>query len=67
MDELFELTEKYKLSNPNEENPETYYSYLGLDRCIELLKKALKENLVFSYIDAGEGVLDGGEVILIKK
>jgi len=67
MDEYFKLIDKYIQANPDQQNPETYYRYLGLDRSIELLKKALKENLVFTYIDAGENTLDGGEVTLIKK
>lgn len=66
MDELFELTEKYKLSNPNEENPMNFFSYLGNEGLIDMLKKAIKEGLVLEAVGEGIGP-DQGEVILIKK
>ena len=67
LDELFELMEKYKLSNPNEENPMNFFSYLGNEGLIDMLKKALQKDLKLHYVDAGVDVDDGGEVILIKK
>lgn len=66
MDELFELTEKYKLSNPNEENPMNFFSYLGNEGLIDMLKKAIKEGLVLEAVGEGIGP-DQGEVILIKR
>lgn len=66
LDELFELTEKYKLSNPNEENPMNFFSYLGNEGLIDMLKKAIKEGLVLEAVGEGIGP-DQGEVILIKK
>ena len=66
LDELFELTEKYKLSNPNEENPMNFFSYLGNEGLIDMLKKAIKEGLVLEAVGEGIGP-DQCEVILIKK
>jgi hypothetical protein len=66
LDELFELTEKYKLSNPNEENPMNFFSYLGNEGLIDMLKKAIKEGLVLEAVGEGIGP-DQGEVILIKR
>lgn len=67
LDELFELTEKYKLSNPNEENPMNFFNCLGADALKKVLKKALQNDLKLHYIDSGVDVDDGGKVILIKK
>jgi len=67
MEKLEKLIEKYEALHPELETPLNYLNVLGAEQLEELLGKALKENLVFSYIDAGENVLDGGEVTLIKK
>ena len=67
MDEYFRLIDKYIKANPEAENPENYAVYLSLEEHIQMLKKALKENLLFTCIEGDENTLDGGEVTLIKK
>lgn len=67
MEKLAKLIEKYEALYPELETPLNYLNVLGAEQLEELLGKALKENLVFNYIDAGENTLDGGEVTLIKK
>ena len=67
MEKLAKLIEKYEAINPELETPLNYFNVLGVDQLTELLDKALKENLVLEYVDAGINVDDGGEVTLIKK
>lgn len=67
MEKLEKLIEKYEALHPELETPLNYFNVLGVDQLTELLDKALKENLVLEYIDAGENTLDGGEITLIKK
>lgn len=66
MDELFILIEKYQKTNPDAENPFNFFSYLGNEGLIDMLKKALKEGLILEGIADGIGP-DNGEVTLIKK
>ena len=66
MDELFILMEKYQSANPDAENPFNFFSYLGDEGLIDMLKKALKEGLILEAVDDGIGP-DQGEVTLIKK
>ena len=66
MDELFILIEKYQKANPDAENPFNFFSYLGDEGLIDMLKKALKEGLILEAMEDGTGP-DQGEVTLIKK
>lgn len=66
MDELFTLIEKYKAANPDAENPFNFFSYLGNEGLIDMIKKALKEGLILEAVDDGIGP-DQGEIALIKK
>lgn len=66
MDELGKLLEKYQKANPDAENPFNFFSYLGSEGLIDMLKKALKEGLILEGIADGIGP-DNGEVTLIKK
>jgi len=66
MDELFILMEKYQAANPDAENPFNFFSYLGDEGLIDMLKKALKEGLILQAVEDGMGP-DQGEVTLIKK
>jgi hypothetical protein len=67
MEKALKLINKYVELHPELEHPEAYLYMLGEDELVELLEKALKENLVLEYVDAGINVDDGGEVTLIKK
>jgi|11_taG_2_1085331.scaffolds.fasta_scaffold51551_2 hypothetical protein len=66
MDELGKLLEKYQAANPEAENPFNFFSYLGDEGLIDMLKKALKEGLILEAVEDGIGP-DQGEVTLIKK
>lgn len=67
MEKIFKLIEKYEALHPELETPLNYFSLLGVEELTELLDKALKENLVLEYVDAGVNTDDGGEITLIKK
>ena len=67
MEKLFKLINKYVKLHPELEHPQAYLYMLGVEELTELLDKALKENLVLEYVDAGVNTDDGGEITLIKK
>jgi hypothetical protein len=58
--------EKYQAANPDAENPFNFFSYLGDEGLIDMLKKALKEGLILEAVEDGMGP-DQGEITLIKK
>jgi hypothetical protein len=67
MEKLIKLIEKYVKLHPELEHPQVYLYMLGVEELTDLLDKALKENLVLEYVDAGVNTDDGGEITLIKK
>ena len=67
MEKLNRLIDNYVKLHPELEHPQAYLYMLGEEELTELLDKALKENLVLEYVDAGVNTDDGGEIAIIKK
>ena len=67
MEKLIKLIDKYVKLHPELEHPQSYLYMLGEEELTKILDKAIKENLVLEYVDAGVNTLDGGEITLIKK
>ena len=51
MDELFILMEKYQAANPDAENPFNFFSYLGDEGLIDMLKKEGAEDILVCPIE----------------
>lgn len=67
MEKLNRLIDNYVKLHPELEHPQAYLYMLGEEELTKILDKAIKENLVLEYVDAGINTLDGGEITLIKK
>ncbi len=67
MEKLNRLIDNYVKLHPELEHPQAYLYMLGEEELTKILDKAIKENLVLEYVDAGVNTLDGGEITLIKK
>ena len=67
MEKLNRLIDNYVKLHPELEHPQAYLYMLGEEELTKILDKAIKENLVLEYVDAGVNTLDGGEITLINK
>ena len=67
MEKLNRLIDNYVKLHPELEHTQAYLYMLGEEELTKILDKAIKENLVLEYVDAGVNTLDGGEITLIKK